>query len=250
MAFIQLSVASDTLGRDIDVNVITPERGNGPTKVLYLFHGLGGDHSSWTRRASTERYAKAYQDLTIVMPGVARSWYTDEYCGHKYYTFVTEELPQMIERMFNVSTKREDTFVAGLSMGGYGAVKVGLANPEKYSKIATMSGTVDIKKRTELWPNDEFARVFGPDGPTGINDTMALLDQCASSPYRPAIYQCCGTEDRLYVLNVGFREKALALGYDLTYSEEPETHNWGYWDRQIQVVLEWLFKQDDKEQEK
>ena len=61
MAFIQLSVASDTLGRDIDVNVITPERGNGPTKVLYLFHGLGGDHSSWTRRASTERYAKAYQ---------------------------------------------------------------------------------------------------------------------------------------------------------------------------------------------
>ena len=248
MAFIQLLATSENLKKDVNINVITPERGEEPSKVLYLLHGLGGDHSSWMRKTSIERYAKKY-NLTVIMPSADRSWYADEKQGYPYYTFIAKELPQIIEHIFNISTKREDTFIAGLSMGGYGAMRIALADPNKFSKAATLSGTVNIKDRVKFWPSEEFVRIFGEDGPTDADDPICLLDECAKASQRPVIYQACGTNDRLYGFNQQFKEKALALGYDLTYTEEPETHNWGYWDRQINLVLEWLFKNDIKEQE-
>ena len=239
MAFIQMALSSSSLELDVHVNVITPERREEPSKVLYLLHGLSGDHTSWTRKTSIERYARKY-NLTVVMPAVGRSWYTDMGKAKNYYTYVAEELPKLISNIFNVSTKREDTYVAGLSMGGYGAMKLLLANPDKFCKGASFSGAVDISSRFQLWKTPELEEIFGVDGPQGINDTMKLLESCAEAPEKPPIYLSCGTNDRLHPLNISFRDKAIALGYDVTYSEEPETHNWGYWDRQIKEALVWM----------
>jgi S-formylglutathione hydrolase FrmB len=242
MAFLELSIKSRALEMGVNVNVITPERGEGQSKVLYLLHGLSDDHTAWTRQTSVERYASKY-NLTVVMPAVGRTWYTDHEHGRKYYTYVSQELPDIIKHIFNVSTKREDTFVAGLSMGGYGAMKVALANPDKYSKAASFSGALNIGDRFQTWKTPELEYLFGEDGPKGIDDTMHLLETCAKAPIKPLLYQACGTKDRLYPLNIDFKEKALSLGYDLTYTEEPETHNWGYWDRQIKSALEWMFEE-------
>jgi len=241
MAFIQLAVHSHQLQVGVNVNVIMPEGRKKPPKVLYLLHGLSDDHTIWMRRSGIDRYAPGY-NVAVIMPAVGRSFYTDQKVGYNYYSYVAEELPSIIENMFNVSTKREDTFVAGLSMGGYGAMKLALANPDKFSKAASFSGCLDIASAFKNgFPEQEMINNFGKDGPQGVDDVMDLLEKTAKNPNRPQLYQACGTNDFLYKQNLAFKAKALELGYDLTYTEEPETHNWGYWDRQIDKALMWMF---------
>jgi S-formylglutathione hydrolase FrmB len=96
--------------------------------VLYLLHGLSDDDTAWLRRTSIERYVSEL-GLAVVMPQVHRSFYSDELHGLRYWTFLSDELPQLVDSFFHVSTRREDTFVAGLSMGGYGALKWALRQP-------------------------------------------------------------------------------------------------------------------------
>ena len=110
------------------VNVVLPQNTSGQIglkgvaaddgcPVLYLLHGMSDDHSTWIRRTSVERYATQY-GLALVMPNAHRSYYTDMACGLKYWTYVSEELPRLMHTFFKISDRREDTFVAGLSMGG------------------------------------------------------------------------------------------------------------------------------------
>ncbi|WP_341854260.1 alpha/beta hydrolase-fold protein [Brachybacterium sp. GPGPB12] len=110
--------------------------------VLYLLHGLSDDCTIWERRTSIERYATE-KGIAVVMPEVRRSFYTDEAVGEAYWTFVAEEPPRIVARTFRVSTAREDTFVAGLSMGGFGAFKLALNHPERFAAAASLSGALD-----------------------------------------------------------------------------------------------------------
>ena len=100
----------------------------GAPPLLYLLHGLSDDATAWTRYTSIERYAQAY-GLAVVMPQVQRSFYCDQVHGGRFWTFMTQELPEVVQRFFHVSSRREDTFVAGLSMGGFGAMKWALHEP-------------------------------------------------------------------------------------------------------------------------
>lgn len=241
MAFLELHNYSSCLGVGVSVNVIIPQRNrnNELPKVLYLLHGLSDDHTMWTRQTSIERYADRY-NLAVVMPAVGRSFYCDQKNGYPYFTYVSEELPSLIHTLFRVAEGRENTFVAGLSMGGYGAFKLALAKPENYSMAASFSGCLDI--HTEGYAEgSENRRNFG-EKPEGIDDMSALLEKTAGSPVRPRLYQACGTNDPLYAQNQRFKAHAEALGYDLTYSEEPDDHNWGYWDKQIREALSWIFE--------
>lgn len=149
MAWLEAHFYSNVLGLSCAMNVLLPESAQGvgsdasgwdgesELPVLYLLHGVSDDHTIWMRRTSLERYA-AGKRLAIVMPAVHRSYYSNQKYGYDYLKFVGEELPQICRRFFRISARREDNFVAGLSMGGYGAMKVGLNYPDRFGAAASI----------------------------------------------------------------------------------------------------------------
>src|SRR5918912_1351984 len=211
MALLRCDVFSDALGLSTSLTVILPQptttqiglegdAGAAPPPVLYLLHGLSDDDTIWLRRTSIERYA-APLGLAVVMPQVHRSFYTDEAYGGRYWTFLSEELPELVGSLFRVSDRREDSFVAGLSMGGYGALKWGLRHPDRFAAAATLSGAVDVaglRTRRDR-PEDPrmLERIFDGHAVAGTPDDLLWLVAQADRAALPALYACCGTEDEL-----------------------------------------------------
>lgn len=253
MAFMDCYFFSESLGVSASMHVILPQSTTGQIGMesnaikkkhptLFLLHGLSDDHTIWMRRTSIERYAAAY-GLAVVMPAVNRSFYTDMAVGYKYWTFISEELPALARSFFPLSEAREDTFVAGLSMGGYGAFKLALSCPSQFAAAASLSGALDIASIAKQRDPVEFERIFGDlnQFPGSRNDLFQLAEDVAQGEGpSPMLYQCCGTEDFLYQDNVRFRDHCRDLKLELTYEEEPGSHEWGYWDHKIQNVLSWL----------
>lgn len=254
MALFESNFFSESLGMCVTANVILPQattgqigmegkQGAGKHPCLYLLHGMSDDHSIWLRRTSIERYAAEY-GIAVVMPNVHRSYYTDMARGYKYFTYISEELPRLMESFFPISDQRCDRFVAGLSMGGYGAFKVGLSCPDRYAATASLSGVVDVASWVEERPSEEQHWIFGDDLSTVKNsqhDCLHLLEQMAKDGVeQPKIYQICGTEDFLFDNNKNARPRIEAVASDYTYKEAPGVHNWSFWDEHIQDVLSWL----------
>jgi putative tributyrin esterase len=248
MALIRCDFFSDALGLSTSMTVILPQQTVGQIGLtgaarpepptLYLLHGLSDDDTTWTRRTSIERYA-APLGLAVVMPQVHRSFYADEAYGNAYWTFLSEELPTVVSRFFRLSDRREDTFVAGLSMGGYGAVKWALRQPDRFAAAASLSGALDLASR---FPDDRGVvdRVFGDRRVAGTGDDLLWLLDRADVAALPRLYLACGTEDVLYDENVTFQDACRAKGVPLTVDFGPGGHEWGYWDTKIQDVLAWL----------
>lgn len=259
MAFIQCDLFSETLKLSTNIHVVVPEfkaennlarRHDQDTllPVLYLLHGLSDDHTIWTRATSIERYAEE-KGLIVVMPAVGRSYYQDMRYGLKYWTYITEELPKFCKWMFPISGHRKDTFVAGLSMGGYGAFKCVLNYPDRYAAGASLSGALDIQTREKLNIPD-FKAIFGEEGfkEKTAADLFYMAEQLTKYPGpKPKLFQCCGTEDFIYEDNVKFRKHLVQLGLELTYEEGPGGHTWEYWDQNIKRVLDWLPIQANEE---
>ena len=257
MALLHVDFFSDALGMCTAMDVILPEKtrgqigmegrgAEGKCPTLYLLHGMSDDHTIWQRRTSIERYV-ADKALAVVMPTTHLGWYTDMYIGYKYWTFISQELPAICRRFFPMmSDRREDTFAAGLSMGGYGAFKCGLIAPETFSCCASLSGALDVGEicREKILSNEDlFYDIFGPADQVagGENDLFAAAERLAASDRpKPRMYMWCGTEDFLYKENVHMRDHLKALHYDLTYEESTGNHNWGCWDQKIQSILSWL----------
>ena len=251
MALINLKFYSQMLGMQTEAYVVIPQKAtkgeigikgkseDREYKCLYLLHGLSDDHSIWLRRTSIERYAADY-GICVVMPCGARSFYTDMKYGMKYFSYITEELPDIISEFLHVSTKREDTYIAGLSMGGYGALKAVLKRPDIYAAGAGMSSVADIKVRDF---DEVLVPVFGEDkNIPDEEDLFFLAEKTNKNPIKPRIFMGVGTEDFLYESNVRLKEKFEKLDYDFTYRESQGTHNWEFWDEYIQYILEWMFK--------
>jgi S-formylglutathione hydrolase FrmB len=217
-------------------------------RTLYLLHGHSDDHTAWQRWTSIERYVDGL-DLAVVMPSVHLSFYADMAQGGKYWQFISEEVPALVRDMFPLSAERDDNFVAGLSMGGYGAMKLGLSHPDRFAAAASLSGAVDIREVVKGHgdPNDELwlasmRTIFGDLSkvPGSDNDLFTLAEKVSKSSLKPKLYQCCGTEDFLYADNIRFRDFIRKLPLDLTYEEGPGEHNWAYWDKMIQNIIAWL----------
>lgn len=250
MALLHVQFHSQELNIAVSVDVILPQerclKGR-KAPVLYLLHGLSDDHSIWQRRTSIERYADALQ-LAVVMPAVNRSFYSDTAYGAKYWTFVSDELPRVMQGFFPLSNKRADTFVAGLSMGGYGAFKLALSLPDRYAAAASLSGVLDLANVAERGAQEDQAwrrekeSIFGSLNVVrgSENDLLNLADKVAQRKRQTKLFQCCGTEDSLYEDNTVFRKHAKKRGLDLHYEEGPGGHEWVYWDANIQRVLAWL----------
>jgi S-formylglutathione hydrolase FrmB len=258
MAYLSCNFFAETLGVSTSMQVLLPQAtGTGQIglagapahesyPVLYLLHGWSDDDTIWMRRTSIERYA-ADRGLVVVMPRVELSYYQNMASGMRFWDFVSEELPALCKQWFPISGSREETFAAGLSMGGYGAFRLGLARPDRYAAVASLSGALDVRSTmTAIREGDRSAKreaIFGPGYKLLGKDadlfqlTDALLQGGAPMP---RFYQWCGTEDFLYQDNLAFRDQAIKKGLDLVYREGPGDHSWGHWDREIQPVLDWL----------
>jgi putative tributyrin esterase len=257
MALIDCKFFSETLGMCSSMRVILPEstrarigeaavsRAGQPAfsghPTLYLLHGMSDDETIWSRSTSVERYAAAL-GLAVVMPNVHRSFYTNMLHGYRYWDFVSQELLEKARSFFPLSRAREDNFVAGLSMGGHGAFKLALRQPETFSAAASLSGVADATEFRDSRALD-YQLIFGGTGPErgSEHDLFHLATALASTAaLRPRLYQCCGTEDFLLAQNRALREHLQPLGYDYLYEEGPGDHDWAYWDQSIQRVLKWL----------
>lgn len=251
MAFVTCKFFSQSLQLAREFWAVVPEPPpSGPVPVRYpvvfLLHGLSDDHTIWQRRTSVERYAQE-RGLAVVMPGVDRSFYLNMASGPRYGDYISEEIPRVARALLPLSEDPAHTYVAGLSMGGYGAFKLALDHPERYAAACSLSGAVDMGLRAPLLAADglgeEMTRVFGDLASVrgGPHDLLHLAAGCRQAGRAvPRLLQLCGTEDFLYPDNQAFRHQALALGLPLTYREGPGTHEWGYWDKHLPAVLDWF----------
>ena len=247
MALLHVDFFSRVLGMCVQMDVILPQdtkgqigmasKGGRNYPTLYLLHGLSDDHTIWQRRTSIERYVSSL-GMAVVMPSTARCWYTDSPSG-KYFSYVADELPEVCREFFpNMSSEREDTYIAGISMGGYGAFKIGMLRPERFSMVAALSGVMDV---TIYGEKPEHRHIFGDAIRGTKNDLFTVAKELRESGKPlPELFQWCGTEDDLDPCNVQMRDYLRSLGYSLTYSESNGIHSWDDWDVQIQNVLKWI----------
>lgn len=223
--------------------------------VAYLLHGMYGDANSWIRFSNIDRYAQDRR-CAVVTCSAGNNFYQNLPGGLPYETFLTKELPAYICALFPVSPRREDTFIGGFSMGGYGAWHLGLLAPERFAKAASMSGALDIValyESAKLNPGAlpfNWQAMFGdPEALAGSgSDLFAQYKACAAKGCAPELYQACGTEDFLYEMNLSVRDRFLAMGAKLTYAEGPGGHDWNFWDNRMQEMLDWFLRDRDKAQ--
>jgi len=262
MALIKTHFFSRSLGMGVTCDVILPQKATnligmetaerkGSTPVLWLLHGSSDDETIWQRRTSIERYA-APLGLAVVMPAVALSSYADMAHGGRYYTYVSEELPAVMHKLYGFSLAREDNFIAGLSMGGAGCMKIGLANPEKYSVIGCLSAGIMNRLPGEKRKNPRAAMLYGDrdlfdteEDP--INKALDILNK--KKPI-PRIYHSCGAQD--FLLEAAHFTRDFFLGFegnpfDYTYEEDPGVHSWEYWDEHIQHFLKFIGLSQEKD---
>lgn len=234
MAHIEMTYRSEQLACDTEIRLHLPEgiQKGERLPVLYLLHGLGSASSSWDKYTAIGRYVRN-KKVIAVMPYGGKSFYMNEKYGLNYYDYITKELPGMIEATFPASDRR---FIAGVSMGGYGAFRIALKNPQRYEWAASFSGSLDLKpllnldaKRYELIAGSEFI----PEE----HDLFTMAKLADQSPVKPKLYQWCGTEDYLYQGNVKFKNFMETLSFDFTYSESAGDHSWAFWDRELEKAL-------------
>jgi putative tributyrin esterase len=254
MALINCDFFSDVLEVGCSMTVVLPQ----PTKeqigveggavprtdfpLLYLLHGLSDNHTAWLRYTSVERYAAA-AGLAVVMPAVNRSFYANERNGGRYWDFIADELPEIVGNFFHVSTDPARTYVAGLSMGGYGAMKLALTHPDRFAAAATMSGAVDLHGLSSLAePLVVLERIFGASIPDDA-DLFRLLDK-ADATSLPRIHVSTGTEDAPVLVegNRRFVAELEQRGVDVTADFRPGEHVWQLWDDLLPEVIDWMLE--------
>ena len=254
-----LSFLPQSLGFHTNVYIVLPYDKSmemKPYRVLYLLHGGAGNAQDWIRYTSIERYAEENK-IAIVMPEVgACSFYSDMVHGYKYYTYLTEELPRVMNCFLPLSDKREDRFVAGFSMGGYGAYKWAFDKPEYFSAAGNFSG---FSFSDEIFNND-----MGPfskeqkQGEGGIcslawgsyenmlgtiNDTRYMVTNAISNKYDlPRLYAFIGTEDYSYEYGHRYLEFMRGNGIEVKYGEMAGAHEWKVWDAAVNKFIIWALE--------
>ncbi|MHC6201634.1 alpha/beta hydrolase [Breznakiellaceae bacterium SP9] len=257
MAFLSGNIYSKSLVMDTRIELFLPQDGRRyiwkeRPKTLFLLHGLSDDASVWGRRTAVERYAERY-NLALVMPEVHRSFYNDMKNGQKYYRYITEELPALLETMFSVSLKREDLLIAGLSMGGYGALRCAFDHPERFGYCGAFSGAYDLRALIRDAPNmvetlgDWPADVRGIFGETPhlheAADIPAILKKAkthstSNGTPLPQLYMVCGTADFIYRQSLDTHALLTELGIEHRFDEfRGAFHEWDVWDEAIERML-------------
>jgi putative lysine transport system ATP-binding protein len=242
MALMMIEFHSNVLELNTNLYVIKPNilQDNEELKVLYLLHGYQGNYANWVKYTNLLRYVDG-TNLLVVMPSGYNSFYVNHEIFGDYSKYVAEEIYELINKTFNIKQTRENTFVAGLSMGGYGALKTALSYPEKYSKAVGFSSVIklenmidrvkdSLRPKTELFLNKDTAK----------KNSLYTLSKKALN--KVELYFTCGTEDFLFNENEDFHKHLNEIKYNHTYLTGPGAHSWDYWDQEIKKALKWILK--------
>lgn len=244
MAVSRMSFYSEKLKMNTSINVILPEHPSDAGKVLLLLHGLGEDENAWLNQSRLTDYA-SQTDITIIMPRVDRSYYTSRVGESQYFEYISEEVLQRCRAWFHLSSKRERTFIAGTSMGGFGALKAGLTHPDQFQGIFPMSAMPDVVRKWRENPERDawYRSLFGsPDQVRhSINDIAYLITQQQPEQV-PFIWQFCGDKDPFYDMNVILSNQIEQQGLPHKFVQAAGGHEWRLWDRAIKQVIEIIDK--------
>ena len=262
MAFATFNFFSKSLMRTVTINVVIPTDKvvfpgmpapeKKPFKTLYLLHGILGNYTDWVNGTRIQALAND-NNLCVVMPSGENKFYCDsEISGVRYGKFIAEDLVEFTRDTLPLSRKREDTFIGGLSMGGFGSIVNGLRHPETFGCITALSSAL-IKEKIlsasnepghDFFTRRQYETLFGVDKIEDYagseNDYEALADKLKNADNKPKIYMACGTEDSLFDSNVAFKDKLIEDGFDVTWEKGPGVHNWVFWDAYIEKAINWL----------
>jgi len=239
MAFSQVQWFSKVLGKQVGMNVILPDAGKPPFPVFYLLHGLSDDYTIWHRRTRIEWYVRELP-LMVVMPDGFRGFYTNNEEGPQYATYMAEELPAFVERHFGAIPERSGRCVGGLSMGGYGALRLALGYPDRYLSATSHSGALGFGHEATAESDfraTEFRRITGAAPAGSLHDLFALAVRAQRAGTLPALRIDCGVDDHLVRHNRAFTAHLTELGIPHEYAEFPGSHSWDYWDLHVQEAL-------------
>lgn len=260
MAFIEMNIMSECLMRTVQVNVILPadkiempdkagqrvKKNDGPFKTLYLLHGVFGSQVDWVNGTNIQRWAEE-KNLAVVMPAGENMLYLDQPQIRNFYSrFIGEELVELTRRMFPLSGKREDTFIAGLSMGGYGALRNGLVFHDTFGYIASLSGANSFEEPSERMfygSREHLEALYGnyEEAQNSDKNIKWLIKRCGEEGKTDQkIYLACGTEDFLIDGNRAWAKLLKENHFDVTYEEGAGAHEWDFWNRYIKHVVDWL----------
>ena len=253
MALIQMEFRSATLKRSVTLNVILPsEQFRGPYPTLYLLHGLTDNYNGWLSYTRIRLWAEQ-SGLAVVMPSGENSFYMDilvkDGCLGDFSEYIGHELVEVTRELFPLSRRREDTYIAGLSMGGFGACRNALKYCDVFGKAAILSGALHIYEYPVEWVETEGntigeVRNFGNLEETRNSDRNPrwLIEAIKADPARqfPDFYVACGLQDALLEANRSIAKALEEAGANVTYEEGEGIHDWYFWDTYIQHVLKWL----------
>ena len=275
MAIMRFNFLSEALSLSVDVTITYPTglftfsndasrkeiRPQQNTKILYrdgmklqtvyILHGGSDDDTTPYRYTNLERYAERNCVMTVA-PQVKDSFYMDTAYGFRYFTFVTEELPKVIQALFASSPAREDNFVIGFAMGGNGALALAMRRPDLYSAVVDLSGGIGCSTDTEY-----FFEQMKNIPMKRLHSAFGDLSKFRGSEYdigyyakknieekvdMPRLFLAVGEND--FIRDVVRKDRGMLrnLGYDLYYEEAPGYgHDWDFWDKYFQIALdEWL----------
>lgn len=261
MALVRIEIFSKALMRTVSVTAVIPVDNVRfdhnlnfpavkPYKTLYLLNGIYGNNTDWVCSSNVVRLAQDY-NLAVIMPAGENHFYVDcAATGEAYGRFLGEELVQQMRRLFHLSDRREDTFIAGLSMGGYGAIRNGLLYNQTFGYAAGLSSGFILDRMLASDNSDPsytkrrsyFEAIFGDlNHYVGSDkDCEALFLRAQNQKIVPQIYLACGTEDPLIDASRKYRDFLSAHGAELFYEEGPGIHNFDFWSEYLEHVLNWL----------
>ncbi len=268
MSLLTYNFESELLNNNHQVTIILPDkprsvkaedfyRSGKKYKALWLLHGTFGDATDWVRKSNIELYA-CEKNLAVVMPPALNSNYSNwdsMMMGFSMYDYLTEELMPLVYGWLPVSDRREDNFIAGLSMGGRGAIKYAANHPEKFAAAAILSAApMDFSEIRPGHPcpllNSEdprlkatIANAGGLEAYRASNENVwAILDRLAPTGKLPRLFFACGQEDDLlYERFSAFRRHAEETGLEAEWFELPGyRHEWRFWDLAIQKAIDFF----------
>jgi len=238
MAIADVHFFSPALTKEVAFHALLPDRQAqaGPYPVFYLLHGLSDDYSAWLRWTKLELYVRELP-LIVVMPDGGRSFYCDATEGPAYERAIVEDLIGFVDRHFHTIPNGRGRALGGLSMGGYGAMKLALKFPDRFRSVVAHSGAHALLRETihdDLGP--ELGRIFGTEEARRTNDPFRLAEQLGPGQ-APAIRFDCGVDDFLIEHNRALHQHLTELGLPHEYEEFPGGHEWPYWDVHVREAV-------------